>query len=366
MEKDNYFKTNVETKNYSILVFMSECLAAKSIFPLIEGLSKIPNIDIRIVNDGFGKHLLEESGLQFEHINIKLYDRLEDYVLNSDMILSGKSYLQPAENYLMQLSLKHNVLYLMLIPDIGGQIAYAKFNQNDSSFSTLLPTFILLSDEITHSYMVDKGIPVEKLIKIGSPYFDTLYRRLFLNESNLNKKFITYMDVPFELDYSRGVLPLGYYSQKNYIDEITSVIEGLDLFNNFKIKKHMQSDDKAFSLVPPSNFYNNNDSFSLILESSLVISPYSTTLLEAYVAGVPAISYQPWEGEIIREDVFKDRIPIVKDKVSLSEKIKELFNNSTLFDKPNILTYNPYCSADAFINFINLKLGETHKKNKIL
>ncbi len=117
----------------------------------------------------------------------------------------GKTYEEPSECIIFDCAARLGKPMLLVVPDLGAQVVQAKLKGvNLSSISTLF-----LADPETKAAVVQSGIPDNKIVEAGNPYFDELYEAL-LSETFDQAVGIGYFSTPFELDYQRGILPANY------------------------------------------------------------------------------------------------------------------------------------------------------------
>ena len=343
-----------EKRSKNLLIFLSANLIARSLAPVIRRLTDDKKINIKIINDNYGTSVINQLGFHYQIVTPPFHESLNDFVNEADVVFSGKTYIREAENVLMELCEKKGVPYVILLPESGGEIAYVKFKKRKPDNSPLLPTYIFVADLLTHSYLIKKGIPKDMLLPGGNPYFDSLMSRASIapKTSENVSPVITYMDCPFEWDFENNLLPAGPYAHKRLVDEVIQAIpQGVDL----QIRLHPRSDEKHFDLAKEKRipFVDDIDSFTTILNSDVVISTYSTTLLEASLAGVQAISYQPWDSEKVRSDLFKVNIPIASNQLSLKKYIKRALKHFRApRKKSQDFLYNSGESTDVIVDFL--------------
>lgn len=337
------------TKN--VLIFISEVLAMHTIKLIIEYLKRDPRIKMTIIHDGFCSEEINKHAIDYILIKEPFAQNVEAFVRESDLVLSGKSYSQLSDIALINIAKDLQVPYLLLIPDIGGEIAFAKLT-NQKNKRLLLPDKIFIADKKTHDYLINYGVPENLIIAAGSPYFDMIYNRSENEKRRPNKNLLVYISTPFELDHKRGILDVPY-EQRQLIQDIKTAAQELNL--DLVAKRHTQLDPKLFNGI---NTYD-GDIFSLIMQAHVVVGSYSTGLLEASVIGTPVVSYQPWSKNI-REDVFFGRIPIANSYAELVKYIsKALQLKSSSLNK---MTYNPGKSLSVIIKHIyqTLRHSETY------
>lgn len=353
----NNLQRNIEvykmTKN--VLIFISEVLAMHTIMPIMKYLKGDPRIKMTIIHDGFCTEEVNKHNIDYTLIKEPFLQNVEQFVRESDLVLSGKSYSQLSEIELINIAKGLQIPYLLLVPDIGGEIALAKLTDRRNK-RLLLPDKIFIADKKTHDYLINFGVPENLIIAAGSPYFDMIYNRSENEKRRPNKNLLVYISTPFELDHKRGILDAPY-EQHQLIQDIKTAAQELNL--DLVAKRHTQLDPELFNGI---NTYD-GDIFSLLMQAHVVVGSYSTGLLEASVIGTPVVSYQPWRKNI-REDVFFGRIPIAKSYKELVDNISKapLLNRNSL-DK---MIYNPGKSLSIILNHIytTLSLNKTSELSR--
>lgn len=298
-----------------ILVFLSEILSAKSIVPILRALQSEAKYALEIVNDGFCMDFVKTLGLPTQYLLHDFEQEVDHIIKRASVILMGKSYVQPSEYILLRRAALWNVPVLMVLPDMGFDIVKAKLSGigEGSEGSAPWPT-LLLGDDRTASELKILGAPKENIEAIGNPYFDELYADLENDDSQWDGVGVGYFSTPFELDFERGILP-AKYRQVHLIADIQQAASALQ--QPVLAKRHPQVDEHLFADLDVFD----GSPLEMIRKIRIAVGSYSTTLLEAFAAGIPTISYQPWE-RAIRADVFRGRIPITRNIADLVEEIK--------------------------------------------
>lgn len=328
-----------------ILVFMSEILSAKTLAPIVSELRSDLSYSVQVISDGFCKEFIDSLDLDVEFILDDFEDRTERLLLEASLVLMGKSYEQPSEYTILRQAEHIGVPVLLALPDMGFDIVKAKLKGLGGNCPTSLGfPLLLLADERTRASLLDCGTPEARLVELGNPYFDAHYEALLTDSADWNQLGIGYFSTPFELDFKRGILPANY-RQADLIADIRRVCTSLD--QPLKAKRHPQVDPELFDELEVFE----GTPLEMIRSIRIAVGSYSTTLLEAFSAGIPAISYQPWD-ENIRDDVFKDRIPIVKSIEELKEAIQVALISAPNRCGPIPITFNPGTSLNMAVKFI--------------
>ncbi len=324
-----------------VLAFVSEILSAKTLVPIIGALMSDEGFQVRIVNDGFCREFVESLGLPVEYIVDDFESGIEKEICQASVILMGKSYVQPSEYVLLRLAARHGVPVLMVVPDMGIDIVRAKLAGIGGEIPW--PKFFM-ADARTRASMRSINVPDELIVEFGNPYFDELYHELEQDTSEWNPVGIGYFSTPFELDFDRGILPADY-RQRDFTEDIRQACR--ELGQPLIGKRHPQVDPVYFEGMAVFE----GTPLEMIRQIRVAVGSYSTTLLEAYAAGIPTISYQPWEADI-RHDVFEGRIPIVKSTSELKKALAQMMEKPRARQEPEYITYNPGSSLKVALEHI--------------
>lgn len=336
----------VETKR-RILFFLSEILAAKTIYPIIKKFQERGDVEIRVVNDGFCRDFIESLALRCIVIESDFEANIEPLVRWADIIITGKTYVQQSEYMLFLHASKHKKPCLLILPDMGGDIVRAKLRGLGGTFGegVPLPT-LLVADPRTRDSLVASGLPSHKVLEFGNPYFDELYAALPIQPVTTSNLPVGYFSTPFELDYTRGILP-ACYRQSQLISDIKQACG--DVQRAILAKRHPQLEPSLFTGIAQFD----GTPLEMFRRVSVAVGSYSTTLLEAYVAGIPSISYQPWPINI-RDDVFDGRIPIVKTKEELVGALRGVLSQPPVQGgEPTFITFYPKDSLSRFFDIFD-------------
>lgn len=333
-------------KNH-LLVFLSEILSAKTLVPIVSALKRDSSIEIQIVNDGFCKEFVESLEIPFTCIESDFESRIRPIIAGSALILMGKTYIQPSEYQILNIAQQEGTPVLLSIPDMGFDIVHAKLIGIGGGYGEGAPLpLLMLADQRTIESLRRSGIPDSHIIEAGNPYFDELYQELEINPlRSIDAKRVGYFSTPFELDYTRGILP-AKYAQAQLIQDIREACSklGYELVG----KRHPQVPESLFDGIPLFE----GRPIDLIRDVKVGIGSYSTTLIECWASGLPTVSYQPWKADI-RGDVFADRIPIVKTPQELLINLERAMGSEL---DPHLdtrfVTCNPGTSTETYLKVI--------------
>jgi hypothetical protein len=328
-----------------VLAFVSEILSAKTLVPILDAIGRDPEFTVRIVNDGFCLEFVRSLGLPVEYILDDFESRIDAEVRAASLVLTGKSYVQPSEYALLRSAASRGAPVLMVVPDMGIDVVRAKLRGIGGGPPDGIPyPRLLLADERTRESLRGSGIPEDRIVEFGNPYFDQLYDELRRDWSDWRQVGAGYFSTPFELDFDRGILPAAY-RQKDLIADIRRACANLGL--PLTAKRHPQVEPALFQGMRMFD----GTPLEMIRTIRVAVGSYSTTLLEAYAAGIPAVSYQPWEANI-RADVFEGRIPIVKSRSQMEEALRIALSGPCGRAAPRYVTYNPGASLEVALGLV--------------
>ncbi len=291
-----------------LLVFLSEILSANTLVPILRQVRREGAFALDIVNDGFCREFVESLGLPVEYAVDNFAEVVGHKLRGASLVLMGKSYVQRSEYELLEEAALQRVPVLMVVPDMGLDVVRAKLSGIQPPWPVLL-----LADERTAGALPELGVPRGQIVLMGNPYFDELYAQLGADASAWDGEGLGYFSTPFELDFQRGILPADY-PQRRFVLDLADAAERLG--QPLMAKRHPQVSLDHFRGL--SLF--EGTPLGMIRRIRVALGSYSTTLLEAYAAGVPTISYQPWK-RLIRKDVFEGRIPIVRTPAQLAQAV---------------------------------------------
>lgn len=332
---------------HQILFFLSEILAAKTLAPVVRRLAKDARYRTIVINDGFCTELVSSLGLGVEVIGSRFEARIGPLLDGVSLVVTGKSYCQPSEYAILREAAARNLPVLVSLPDLGFDVVDAKLRGCDGS-GGFPPPRCLLADPMTHASLLRRGWATDRLVAAGSPHFDVLYARS--PGPGEDSRLAAYISTAFEQDHVRGILDVPY-SQRRYIRELAETFTAIGL--NFVARRHTQVPACYFDGIPMTD----EDSLALMLRSRIVVGSYSTALLEAYVAGVPVVSYQPWP-RTIRADVFAGRIPIAKNLDELNRIVGSLLEGAwDAGRRARRITYYAGASLSRYVEVIAEAIG---------
>lgn len=332
-----------------VLVLLSEILSAKTLVPVVEHLAGTPGVEVRVINDGFCVEFVRTLGIPFVLIDDDFARRVRQHIIWADVVVMGKSYVEPAEYQIMRIAQELNRPVLLVLPDMGVDIVRAKLKGIGTEIRW---PQLLLADPRTKESLRSIGVPGHLLFEAGNPYFDVLYRELVSDPGNHFAQGIGYLSTPFCLDYSRGILPADY-PHALLVDDLREACA--EVGQPLVAKLHPQVNPELFEGLE----IRGGTPLAFIRHIRVAVGCYSTTLLESFVAGVPTISYQPWDADI-RGDVFQGRIPIVKTREGLHAALRQAIQTKRTIAKDRTTTYFPGSSVLRYVDLVLQAITAKH------
>lgn len=321
------------SKKYNI-EYLSNYLDSESRTIIKDKTDEITTNFISVINDESFKSKLQIKNLnfanlinfEFEHyFSQKIHNSIENIELGSKLLEKDFSHLLvwayqlPFEKIIMNLASQKNI-HISAFQD-GVKATFRDPNlgllENYNDYDYLFKNFFVWG-KISKNYYINAGIPDKKIVLMGSTLYDLHFRKTKLEEKTKTILFAT----------SGGGLILDantISAAKNYEEHVKLICNTIKKIPNVKlmIKLHPFADEKIdlVSLVrkidPDIHIYKYEKIIDLIEKSDLVISSYSTVILESMILGK---STMIWQGDNFYEP---SDLPFVESKSSL----KLDFNN---------------------------------------
>ena len=224
----------------------------------------------------------------------------------------------------------------------------------------IIPDKTLLFGEFARNILTEKGFPNQKLEILGNPEFFDFDRKLeMLKKLDLNQKY----KIPknkFIILFTTARAQQFYKNNYGRIDYDEKVWEALikNLGNNKEffiiLKPHPGENTKIYyKILEKYNVTNckiiNDDLFELVFLSSLVISIYSTTILDAICCRKPVIRVKftntmptlPYDENCVVQSCSLDKLVETITELKDDPKIREkLLENGEKFAEQQYSIYN--------------------------
>lgn len=234
---------------------------------------------------------------------------------NIHMLITGTSYNNRIELRAIQCA-KSAGIPTVTIMDYWGNYA-ERFRDPEGVLH--YPDYYIVMDQMAGNEALAKGVPPETLQVLGHPGLDHLVTGHSLRAAPTEQgSRILFISQPIEIQYGRQ---FGYTEQDVLRDCIEAMGSKPD--SRLSVKFHPREDK---SLTDNHQQFAVEGALStLIPQYDLIIGMFSTGLLHAVLAGVPALSYQP--GLIVEDHCIASRlgiIPLVHNPQQLKETIDQL------------------------------------------
>ncbi|MFK4259163.1 hypothetical protein [Agrobacterium tumefaciens] len=204
---------------------------------------------------------------------------------------------------------------LAICTDVGGGAEkYKRF--------PVLPDIIAIPDRFVGDALVSAGIPEARIRHLGSPYLDA-WMAGETRSRGIHRR-VCIFEVPNKFDWAvRGAPP--FYDEEQILVDLDGCLERLGV--PYTYKPHPWNLHNKNVAQPPSRApISSLDVRKLLLSHGLVVSTYSTVLILARLAGIPAISYQPSPAPLHRKAIFEHcGIPIARTQDDLMMALETLY-----------------------------------------
>jgi hypothetical protein len=211
-----------------------------------------------------------------------------------------------------------------------------------------LPDMICVPDVIAFNDMIGEGFDKDKLVVTGNPYFDDIAAskeqftgdRRDESRKEYRRQVVLFASQPIELYYGSSM----GYTEKTALEDLLSCIEEAgDVWfcpnTTIVIRPHPKEDPEELRAVADRHavhyFIDSKTPLrEAIMASDIVLSPFSTMLVDAALLGVPAISLQPG---LCRDDLLPTNklgitYPVFKQG-EVGDAIKAFLSDTTLRKK---------------------------------
>ena len=318
----------MKQRNKKILLFARDPGGANTIFPLVKPL-KQKGYQVLVYGKDYALKKFSQNKIKAKKIDATLKkirpDTINQFLqkTNPDFIITGTSAIDMTEKYLWQESEKLGIPSFAILDQwMNYGIRFSKYGANNIKKYLLdkkhqyLPTRILVMDKTAKKEMIEIGIPKDKIIISGQPYFEHLRNKnispktlkLIKNTMNIQKDdyIVTFASEPLLLTFNNKLTDKPHlgYNEISIFKELYSVLSkvALKTTKNIKliIKIHPRENTKYYlktmAEIEKSKikifFDLNNDSQELIQISNIVCGMSSMFLIESILLDKPTISIQ--------------------------------------------------------------------------
>jgi len=223
-----------------------------------------------------------------------------------------------------------------------------RYNKLDDNRTDYL---IVWGDLIKQFYM-KYGIEEKKIIVAGHPYYNNFNQKNL--RFDLKNILILTKGIPGALQRGKKGYTYRKYNALLYLYKIEKVLKDLNV-KNVRFRPHPSENPRWYLKYININFYriDNESLVDSLKNSTLVIGPSSTVLLEAVYYGVNYIVFEPSENNknIHNEEIVPpfegsiEGVPVAKNE----EELKTILKNEEIFD---INLFNKFIKPKFDISFL--------------
>jgi hypothetical protein len=268
-------------------------------------------------NEGISYQTLTDSSRTCADDPSELDELVNDLVLKEhpDVLIAGSSRRRKgAELTLEQVSCKVSRILnlpIVMVLDYWGYYEERFDDPDTGEKNAFVPDRICAMDALAARELVARGIPEEAITVTGNPYYDDIAMDLkkdahgHRDKQIPNSLNVLYQSQPILEDFGTvmGNGGLGY-TQHSAFHDIVNVLRNCELTEvNLSVRKHLreQTDSQWDTILET---YSNDPRIRIQFECEpktqmdlnqfdLIVSHFSTTLIESIYRVIPTISYQP-------------------------------------------------------------------------
>lgn len=354
-----------------ILVFSHDPGGANTVIPVVPALEE-RGYDVRLYGKNFALKKYEEAGLEAIDLAKAIPESTTENVtewlrdLKPDVVLTATSAIDPTEKFLWSAAERLGIpSFAVLDQWINYGIRFSPYDTTqleryaEDRRHPFLPTGILLMDELARKEAARDGLPEERLVIVGQPYFETVKKKADFVTADDRKRLRRDLGIAPEqplfvfasepLSQEQGEPGRDGYTE---ISSFRLLAEGLSEFcrrrnKNATILVRPHPRERPGNLdgvvsALPSGFVtvlydNRSDIHATILASNVVCGMSSMFLIEAAILGKPVLSLLPGlHGE---NPFVLDRLGVIQsvtDNETLQTRLERLFDEN--FASPNRFT----------------------------
>lgn len=342
------------TQRNRIIFFLNEWLTYINLKPVIQTLNESSTIEIEVISDGYNDQVSSDLGAGSITLKSTTRQNFIRTIHGSDLIVMGKTFDQNSELNLIAAASACAIPLAVFLPDLGEEPVFAKVDHLLKS-NALASVDVLVSNSVASAQVSDalRDADVGSILVVGSPWIDDCER----NRTRGEVQGIVYFDCPFEFDRKRGIYGLPAYPQERYVREVCGAIRRAAGDLRMYVKMHSQSAWRSFGdfcdcrweILDVSSHVGRS-----VGGRYIAVSSYSSSLLDASIAGNSSFSYQPWRPSI-RRSIFCGLIPITRTVGELEEQLASV-QSRTYGARIRSNIGIPARSTEAIIDYIKLKL----------
>jgi len=175
-----------EAKNKKIIFFSRDPGAANCVIPVYKKLTNKHYIQTDLFGKDFALNKYSEAGLNSKDISQIVspltYDSLKEFLKNSGytMLITGVESTDITNRLLWKAANELGIKSIAIIDqwlNYEMRFTFDELGKYKKDSPKIFPTFICTIDEYAKKEMITKGLPEEKIIVTGQPYFETVIER---------------------------------------------------------------------------------------------------------------------------------------------------------------------------------------------
>lgn len=355
-------------KEIKIVAVCQDPGGLNAIYPVIERL-RDSGSQVLLCASSYSADILRDKGIEFLPIpanNFSLAAEILDRE-KFDLLLTGTSFGFSAEDVFVEEARKRRIKSVAIF-DSWVNFSVRFIDPSDKKHLRFLPDYICVSDDLVRKGMEREGIPLQRIVVTGNPYFDTLlkesegfdpfYRDRFLANYGLSRraKIITFFSQGLNRTFGNDSLPKGFlgYTQFDALQLLLSALKNKSACKDeliLLIRPHPKEESAAYKefesqedglRVMVSSKENPRD---ILFISEIIAGMFSILLIEAYILGKKILSIQP--------SVSSDT-PFLLEKLNL---LKPLRNSSEILEEMRRLELQDTFAQASLRDF--LKIGNS-------
>lgn len=291
----------------------------------------------------------------------EIHEDLDVFIkrISPNIVITGTSANDKTEKNIWKECEKQNIPSFAILDQwLNYGVRFSNYGLNDISkfyndkTYAYLPTKIIVMDEFARKEAINDGLPEERLVVCGQPYFETLIGfkpKLTREELGFKKNdfIITFASEPISKSYGEDANILGY-TEKSILKNVLDALSEIDYAYKFVIRPHPKENLEDFKNTN-CIIENKVQSQELIYHSDLVIGMSSMFLIEAILMNKAVLSVQI--GLKIQNPFILDKIGVLKSIIDIYELKKQL---REIIVNKNLLKYNFEVIKNPVDRIINL------------
>lgn len=164
---------------------------------------------------------------------------------------------------------------------------WQRFSGIEKDFA-YLPTRICVPDEVAQKEAMDEGVPAEKIVITGNPYFETF---VHLEDAHEDLHSVLFISQPISEHTKNGILPYGF----DEFEALEGVIRALPEKLTLSIRLHPKEGPEKYKKYITERVQLSQEAAlkEALSKAGLIVGMFSPVLIEAAAGGKKVISYEP-------------------------------------------------------------------------